>query len=245
MMTFKRLVGMFAITVTILCTVSALPVFADSVIFEASPTNLSSHVSHRAVGPVLADDFIPNSIGFLTKVEWWGSAEDSIGWELNFFTDSGTGEPNIDDPTVGSLRRYIVVPIVTVDDPSHPEIYHFTTTISFANDVLRRPPFEYSSAREYWFSVANFDDGWTWAEALNGRTVGLDIFKAHESNGSLCGNSGPNCGPWTDINTNFAFRLSAVVPEPSTWFLLSTGLIILLLGYRWLNGKERGPHQGF
>lgn len=84
--------------------------------------------------------------------------------------------------------------------------------------------FNLNPGTEYWLTVANASPGWNWAEALNGTTIGSELFNAHSSTGGICQDGGPHCGPWTDIHTDFAFSTSAV-PEPSSFIFLATGVI--------------------
>jgi hypothetical protein len=52
--------------------------------------------------------------------------------------------------------------------------------------------------------------------------VGSELYNAHRSTGPGCLDGGPHCGPWTDVHTDFGFRIAAV-PEPGTWALMILG----------------------
>ena len=83
-----------------------------------------------------------------------------------------------------------------------------------------------------WLTVANFADCWGWSDAVDGPTVGTEMFNAHRSTGvpgdpGACGDGGPHCGPWTDAHPDYAFRLS--VPEPGSAAL--AGLALLITGF--------------
>lgn len=197
----------------------AMTVFADG------PTNNSTLVSwHNAMGPVLADDFQPVAGGVISGVTWWGSAAASSHWELAFHTNAAASEPNIDDPIEGALVKYLDVVATGVADPTHPGLFRYTADLrglagSGAGAML------ISAGTEYWFTAANHANGWTWADALLGPTVGNEQFNAHQSDNALglCGDGGPHCGPWSDRHTDLAFEVQAI-PEPQTYALMIAGL---------------------
>lgn len=184
---------------------STVTVFED---LPSAPSNVESH--HNAAGPILADDFVPASSGRVSRVEWWGSRAASPSWELVFQTNSNTNHPNIDNAFDGALVKYVnVVANGVADVPGQPSIFHYTAD-------LGGPLLIFDAGVEYWFTVANFFDGWTWALALGGPTVGSENFDAHRSVGAgPCLDGGPHCGPWENIHTDFAFRISSL-PEPGT-----------------------------
>ncbi|WP_425259367.1 PEP-CTERM sorting domain-containing protein [Rubrivivax sp. RP6-9] len=199
-----------------------------TVLFEDLPTNvdLADHtVSHHTTGgPVIADDFVAVSGGQITRVEWWGSATTDARWELAFHTDDPVlHQPHVDSPMTGSFIKFgaagDLVSAGVEDVPGHPGIFHYSVDLPIALGV--------AAGTEYWFTVANFTDGWHWSYALGGPTVGSENFNAHVSTGvGACGDGGPHCGPWTDLHTDFAFRMSGV-PEPAS--LLLTGVALAAL----------------
>lgn len=199
---------------------------AVTVAYENLPTNPSGQVSHHGVGgPVLADDFATAVSGSVRRIEWWGSRAASSLWELVFNTDAA-GHPAIDDPFSGGLIKYEGITAVGVADTSDPTLFHYTW------DVVG-PEYLFATAgTSYWLTVANFADGWEWSDAVAGPTVGTEMFNAHRSTGvfpadpTACRDGGPHCGPWTDVHTDFAFRLS--VPEPGSAAL--AGLALLIAG---------------
>ncbi len=182
---------------------------------------------HNTFGPVLADDFVPAHGGMISTVEWWGSAATSTSWELVFNTNSPANQPAIDNPFSGGVVKWIVNAAGVPDIPGQPEIYHFSA------DVVGLPPMYVNAGTEYWLTVANFSPGWEWALALAGPTVGSEAFNVQQSVNalSLCGDGGPHCGPWVDIHTDAAFRLTAV-PEPGTLVLIGVGLLALRFARR-------------
>lgn len=128
------------------------------------------------------------------------------------------GQPNIDNPFSGAFAKYFVIANGVQDVIGHPEIWHYSVNL-VGGPVL-------NAGQEYWFTTANFSDGWTWADALSGPTVGSENFNVHNSIGNICGDGGPHCGAWTDVHTDTAFRVSAV-PEPETYTMLLAGLGLL------------------
>lgn len=202
----------------------ALPAQA-AVFFEDLPTNVEivDHtVSHHDVGgQVIADDFVSVKNGKITRVEWWGSGTGDTRWELAFHTDDpALHQPNVDDPFEGAMRKYGVsgdlVASGVPDVPGHPDIFHYSVDLPVSLGVV--------AGKTYWFTVANFTDGWHWAYALGGPTVGSENYNAHFSTGiGACGDGGPHCGPWTDLHTDFAFRINGV-PEPATLMLAGLAL---------------------
>ena len=86
---------------------------------------------------------------------------------------------------------------------------------------------------EFWFSVANFDAGWSWALAGSGPTVGDEHWSGVRSTGGTpCPDGGPHCGPWSELpGRDFAFRLTAT-PEPGTVAMSVAGLALVVFGRR-------------
>lgn len=211
---------------------AALPVQAK-VFFEDLPTNLDivDHtISHHGVGgPIIADDFVPVYTGRINRVEWWGSAAADNRWELAFHTnDPVLNQPNIDSQPEGAMVKYgefgDLLAVGVQDVPGHPGIFHYSVDLPVWLGV--------TAGQQYWFTVANFTDGWHWAYALGGPTVGSENFNAHFSTGiGACQDGGPHCGPWTDLHTDFAFRLNGV-PEPATLLLAGMALAALVASRR-------------
>lgn len=212
------------LAVAALALAFALPARAN-VMFENLPTNLdvADHTkSHHGIGgPILADDFVSAIGGTITRVEWWGSATNDARWELAFHTDNPLlHQPNVDDPLRGAMMKYgelgDLFATGVEDVPGHPGIFHYSVDLPIGLAI--------AAGVEYWFTVANFTDGWHWAYALGGPTVGSENFNAHASSGSLpCGDGGPHCGEWTDVHTDFAFRLNGI-PEPGSALLAALAL---------------------
>jgi hypothetical protein len=189
-------------------------------VYSHLPTANSNFVSfHTTGGPVLADDFIPIASGPVTSVTWWGSSAASDSWELTFHTDNN-GVPNIDDPFEGGLVQH--VPVIATGVNNGRSWLQYTATWSPMDISL-------TAGTSYWFSVANFADGWTWALANpTGPFIGTELYDAVQSTGSDCLNGGPHCGPWTSLTgTDFAFRIEAV-PIPAAVWLFGSGLLGLV-----------------
>lgn len=213
-----------------LLAIGAILVFAPAsasgpkIVYQRLPVANSSSVSHHgAGGPVLADDFDPAGYGPIVEAEWWGSNATSCEWELTLhfgrLGTSGFGEPAA-IPTSSGGRKYFVC---AEGEPWSPDgIFRFTADLpgDFFVDPGAQP-----LGSEYWFSVANLDDGWTWATAAElGR--GIERWDPTVSTGSVCDDGGPHCGPWSQVKgENFAFGLK-VLAEPSALSLLLAGMLV-------------------
>lgn len=233
----KAFAATAALAASLVLPAQAYTVFADL------PTNVNlapeTESRHGVGGPIIADDFVPSRSGIINKVEWWGSFAADTRWEIALHTDNpALHQPNVDDPIEGGLIKYgDTTPLIVggvADVPGHADIFHYVAE-------LPGPLFMgISAGRTYWFTVANFSEGWNWADALSGPIVGSENYNAHVSTGiGACGDGGPHCGPWTDVHQDFAFRVSAV-PEPATALLAGLGLaLIYLLGGGKSNSRRR------
>lgn len=121
--------------------------------------------------------------------------------------------------------KYVDVVANGITDPAHPGLFRFTADLSGLTGSGAASFMTVSAGAEYWFTAANHLDGWTWADALAGPTIGNEQFNAHQSIGGagLCGDGGPHCGPWVDEHTDLAFAVTTV-PEPGSYALLFAGL---------------------
>ncbi len=98
-------------------------------------------------------------------------------------------------------------------DSGIPGMYHYFADIGAFDLSGRMFPLQQGPrpfGREFWFSVANFDTGWSWALAGAGPTVGDEHWSGVRSTGGTpCGDGGPHCGPWSELpGRDFAFRLT-------------------------------------
>ncbi|MEZ5354918.1 MAG: PEP-CTERM sorting domain-containing protein [Bryobacteraceae bacterium] len=209
---------------------AAAPAYGGIVVFEHLPEANSTFISHHSVGgPVLADDFDPIMSGGVVRAEWWGSLSTSTSWELTLHTgtlNAGVGEPAVNPASTGGIKYFVTA---AGTDPDGDGIYYYSTPLPGDFLVTQGP---LPAGSEFWFSIANFDDAWTWAFAGAGPTVGDEHWYAVQSTGALCGDGGPHCGPWVELpGRDFAFRLEAV-PEPATFLLVGLGGILLGLRRR-------------
>lgn len=218
-----------SILVAALYAASALVVQAGIVTFEHLPEANSSFVSHHAVGgPVLADDFDPAFAGSISRVEWWGTSAQSSTWEivLHFgHIAGGFGQPQANPAAEGGKKYFVTA---TGTDTDGDGIFYFDASLP-ADFPVSAGPAVFGS--EYWVSIANAADGWRWAFAGAGPTRGDEHWSGVVSTGSTpCGDGGPHCGAWSQIQgRDFAVRLEAI-PEPGTWMLVVGGIAFILIG---------------
>lgn len=201
-----------------LALASAQALSAQTVIYQNLPTNLAipPNISwHNANGPIIADDFIPIMGGQISHVTWWGSEATDLNFEVVLQNNNpALGEPALTPTgniTTGGLKQFVTA---TSSTYSIPGIFQFDADIA--------PGWNIGAGNDYWFTAANASNGWQWAEALAGPSVGSEMYNAHSSTGPGCLDGGPHCGPWTDLHTDFAFKITAV-PEPSTWAMMIVG----------------------
>lgn len=198
-----------------------------AIAYQDLPTSSAGLQSRHGVGgPVIADDFETARAGTVRRIEWWGTAASSEFWEIVFNT-STAGHPSIDNPFSGGLVKWDSVRAVGVADSASPGLFHYSWDVT-------GPEYMFVTAEtNYWLTIANHATGWDWSFALDGPTIGTESFNAHRSTGvfpgdpTACPDGGPHCGPWTDVHTDFAFRLS--VPEPGSAAL--AGLALLINGF--------------
>lgn len=213
METIKKAIGVCALGASISFggAAKATPVYENAPTNLAIPPNISWHNTN---GPVIADDFIATNGGTINHLTWWGSSASSNEFEL-VLQNNDNGQPGL-TPTgnifSGGLKQLVTANASLFNASSG--IWQFDADVAAGFDI--------AGGVDYWLTVANVNNGWDWAEALAGPTVGSELYNAHQSTGPLCEDAGPHCGPWTDVHTDFAFKVSAV-PEPATWAMLVFG----------------------
>lgn len=186
---------------------------------------------HNANGPVLADDFTPSVSGQVIQVDWWGTATNNSLFEITFHTDTldpgppaSHHEPAITLPSGGISQHFVNSGGV---DPDMDGIFFYSAAWSPQDVAI-------SVGTDYWFSVANGFNNWTWATGtVGGPTVGSEMFIPVVSvDGAPSVISGPHDGPWNPLidQPSFAFRIwvdavpPPTIPEPLTASLGMMGL---------------------
>ena len=225
-MSFRRKTGQNLLsTSTLGCAIillaAAHPAAADTVIYQNLPTTLAAppEISfHNATGPVIADDFVPISGGAIDHLTWWGSDTSNLQFEVVLQDNNpALGEPALTpagNNVSGGLKQFVTATQTPYSIPGLTGLFQYDANVA--------PGWNVAAGVDYWFTAANVVNGWNWAEALSGPSIGTEHFNAHSSTGPGCLDGGPHCGPWTDIHTDFAFRIGAV-PEPTTWALMLIG----------------------
>ncbi len=187
---------------------------AGVITYESLPAGNSANVSHHTSGgPVLAADFTPAYGGKVVQLDWWGANAGSQSWEITFHIDN-SGQPG------AMMSQHIVT--AAGSDLDNDQIFLYTAAWNPADVAL-------TAGTDYWFSVANFAPGWTWANG-NLPTVGSEKYAGMVSR---VASGSPHFGPWVGTGTDFAFRIH-VVAEPSV--IMITGLGLLLIS---LPGRKR------
>jgi hypothetical protein len=179
------------------------------------PVGPGTFVSHTR-GPMLADDFVSPMGRRIVFVEWWGSESDSP-WELTLYSNTD-GDPTLPDAARSTLPFVEPRWAYPVDDG----IFYYAADVDDPAWVL-------ASGRSYWFGVASYSEGWTWALGSGDPELGgMQRESAVVS---------PDGAVWESLRptTNFAFGLwPELVPEPGSLLLLGLGLTGIALSRRRL-----------
>jgi hypothetical protein len=187
---------------------------AAPLVSQPLDTAFDGEISNNAPAGTLgqvADEFFISSLTALGTVNWYGSYDSDIGaldptsFSIRIFSDTG-GSPEI-------------LPFITVSASVSP------TTVGSSNSA-GAPFFNYSAnlggaivgAGTYWISIVETDasssaSSWQWAEAT--------------SSGPRARRTGDGDGWALENDQDMAFEIEmAAAPEPSTWLLLGTGIVL-------------------
>ena len=215
----------FIATVALLgAAIASAPAGAVPIVDQAFDPTLAGQASNLGGSPSeqIADEFFSSTMRTLGTLTWYGRYEGPIGavnpttFTIRIFSDSG-GAP----PTTPAFETTVMV-----------------APVSTGLDFGGSPWFSYSAnifpalapVGTFWVSILESDA----STALSGDSVWL--WAESGSTGALSGRSSEG-GFWErdDSTNNMAFTLHSNVPEPSTWLLLGSGLVLAMF-----RGRRRG-----
>jgi hypothetical protein len=201
---------------------SARVVYAD---LAFSQTPLDGGTSFGAtLNDQISDDFVLSSATTITSIRWWGgeglpTTPVSDTFSIRFFTDNGTGSPEI----TPFLTLTVVNPVRSSTGlsayPGQP-IFEYESALPQAVQLL--------SSESYYLSILSHSYNWGWGASSN--PSGDSWIRSFD---------GVEWGPRLNPNADLAFELSAVPIPPSVVLFLPPVIGLLLLS-RSRDAKSAG-----
>ena len=237
---FAKKLGLVFGTVGLML-VLVVPAFADFIplpVKWSQPPDMQIGMDHLSIHPepVVADDYISQTLDPIVAVRWWGSyigyngqppsgylppAGFAVPFHLGFYTDVPTNAANpfshpgtlVYDTVVSAQEEFFG----TSGDPEI--VFEYNAYLQIPFDQAQYHPTGGGPA-VLWLRIDRYDrEDWGWHESIT-----------HNIDDAV---TGPHFGPWSPLlkkdqtSADMAFELM-IIPEPGTLALVGLGLASLV-----------------